>query len=63
MRKNALSLENGKGYCKDNHFKVKFIILKFYDFLKWKKIVWLINLRNSMSNISLVLNGTNLIGM
>lgn len=63
MRKNVLLLENGKGYCKDNYFKVKFIILKFYDFLKWKKIVWLINFRNFMFNILFVLNGINFIGM
>lgn len=48
MRKNALSLENGKGDCKAITAWVKVVLLKFYDFLEHKKIAFPINLKDSV---------------
>lgn len=62
VRKNSLSLENGKGYYKDNHYISKIYNSKILLFSETDKES-LANLRDSMFNISLVQNGINLIIM
>lgn len=62
VRKNSLSLENGKGYHKDNHYISKICNSKIPKFSEIDKES-LANLRDSMFNISLVQNGINLIIM